>query len=173
MVDSCFKFFRNSKCYDKSTKDRHDSFDNSSLFSPSNNGDKCGVTENHKSSLINSMIDKNENENVMQSNKAIVDHHYDNDNDFDDEFDVEEYLILRPHNQRKYLYSTTSTIASNNDVLSSDEENNNETLDILYPLHNEICLTNCEDSTHHSGTDKKNKRNLSSFRRISLIIFCR
>lgn len=163
MVDSCFKIFRKSKCLEKtSSKSPRDSFDNSSLFMP-NNEDKFATIQNHKSSLITSIND-NESQVILRSNnKAIIDHHCDNENEYTE---FEDQSILRPHNRRKYLYSTTSTTASN-DILSSDEDN--ETLDILYPLHNERCFGGDEDAMHAGGTMKI----LSSFRHCLLIIFYR
>lgn len=129
MVDSCFKIFRKSKCLDNKSSDSHrGSFDTSSLFA-TNQEEKLAVTQNNKSSLITPIID-NENQTILRGNKAIIDHHFDNENEYTDFDDIS---ILRPHNRRKYLYSTTST-----DMLSSDEDS--ETLDILYPLHNERCL---------------------------------
>lgn len=105
------------------------------------------MTQNYKSSLIASIND-NESQTILRSNnnKAIIDHHCDNENEYTE---FEDQSILRPHNRRKYLYSTTSTTASN-DILSSDEDN--EILDILYPLHNERCFAGGEDSVHAGGT---------------------
>jgi hypothetical protein len=119
------------------------------------------VTQNHKSSLITSIID-NESQAILRSNNAIIDHHCDNENEYTE---FEDQSILRPHNRRRYLYSTTSTQASN-DILSSDEDD--EILDILYPLHNERCFAGGEDAVH-GGT----MMTLSSFRHSLLIIFCR
>lgn len=112
--------------------------------------------------MITSIID-NESQAILRSNNAIIDHHSDNENEYTE---FEDQSILRPHNRRRYLYSTTSTQASN-DILSSDEDN--EILDILYPLHNdERCFAGCDDSVH-GGT----MMTLSSFRHSLLIIFCR
>ena len=116
MVDSCFKVFRKSKCFDKnSLKSPRDSFDDSYMAT---NEDKI-AGKNHKSNS------DNENSSILRDN-TIIDHHYDDD-DVMNEFDQS---VLRPHNRgRTYHYSITSTIASN-DI--SDEED--ETLDVLYPL---------------------------------------
>lgn len=143
MVDSCFKIFSKSKCLKgSSSKSHRDSLDNSSLFAP-DDGEKLAVTQNHKSRLITPLIDSG-SQGRLRSDRAIIDQPSDNENEFT-EFDGDDLSILRPHNRRKYLYSTTSTTASN-DILSSDEDN--ETLDILYPLHNERCHAGGEDSVH-------------------------
>lgn len=125
MVDSCFKVFRKSKCFDKnSLKSHRDSFDSYMA----NNEYKI-AQNNHKSTTSD-----NENSAILRSDNTIIDHHYDDDDGMN-EFECVDQSILRPHNRRTYHYSITSTIASN-DMQFSDEDD--ETLDVLYPLrHNE------------------------------------
>lgn len=162
MVDSCFKIFRKSKCLDnKSSESHRGSFDSSSLFN-ANTEEKLVVTRNHKGSLITPIIDI-ENQTILRSNKGIIDHHSDNDNEYSE---YDDLSILRPHNRRKYLYSTTSTTASN-EILSSDEDS--ETLDVLYPLHNERCLASGGEDSMHCGMNDDVFKLVSS--PILLIIF--
>lgn len=126
MVDSCFKVFRKSKCFDKnSLKSPRDSFDDSYMAT---NEDKI-AQNNHKGTS------DNENSAILRSDNTIIDHHYDDDDGMN-EFECVDQSALRPHNRgRTYHYSITSTIASN-DMQFSDEDD--ETLDVLYPLrHNE------------------------------------
>lgn len=90
------------------------------------NEDKIATTRNGSNNHKNLLIIDNENSTILRSDNTIIDHHYD-----DDEFEcVDQSVILRPHNQRTYHYSITST--TSNDMQFSDEDN--ETLDVLYPL---------------------------------------
>lgn len=166
MVDSCFKVFRKSKCFDKnSLKSPRDSFDDSYM---ANNEAKI-AQKNHKSSS------DNENSAILRDN-TIIDHHYDDDDGMNEFDECVDQSVLRPHNRgRTYHYSITSTIASN-DI--SDEED--ETLDILYPLRqNERTLIANENFDANGMTTMKLSGSLLTHfyyllrRRCLLIINCR
>jgi hypothetical protein len=130
MVDSCFKVFRKSKCFDK--RSRCDSFDDSS-FCTNRNEEETFFDHPPRHKIINE-----KNDAILRSDTVV-----DDANEIDDTSHVVERLETAPH--RRYHYSITSTATSLGLPSSGDEFD--EINDILYPLpHNERSFVINDDS---------------------------